>query len=244
MKTNLGWVNQTSSCFADMYHFQKFDKVVLTPPLLTMWYDNFDGDHRRTLNKYVGTLIELININGWLEIVEVLMGYWDRQRMVFRFGTAKITPTFEEIRNCIDTVGTGIERKARKQEDIFIANKPFAEDIADWLRLGKDFAYWCQESHIAFRDLYIRFGHESFYSPYNQEFKISYREWNEIRLLAFVVALLGIMVFPHGPSLFINTRVITLVLLCSKGMRTKGQQCNTQLLQSSCPICIEPWENA
>ena len=87
--------------------------------------------------------------------------------MVFRFGTAEITQTLEEIRDCIDTVGTGIERKERKQEDIIIPNKPSVENIADWFRLGKNFSYWCQESHVAFRDLYIRFGHESFYATYN-----------------------------------------------------------------------------
>ncbi|XP_015064362.1 uncharacterized protein LOC107009533 isoform X1 [Solanum pennellii] len=78
---------------------------------------------------------------------------------------------------------------------------PSVENIADWFGLGKDFAYWCQESRIAFRDLYIRFGHASFYSTYNREFKLSYREWNEIRPLAFDVALLGTMVFSHGTSL-------------------------------------------
>ena len=56
-----------------------------------------------------------------------------------------------------------------------------------------------------FRDLNIRFGHASFYAAYNWEFKISYREWNEVRPPAFVVALLGTMVFPHGQSLSIKT---------------------------------------
>ena len=115
-------------------------------------------------------------MNGWPNLVEVLTGYWDSQRMVFRFRTAEINPTLEDIRDCIDTVETGIERRARKQEDIFIPNKPSVEDIADWFGLGKGFTYWCQESHVAFRNLYIRFGHASFYATYNLEFKISYRE--------------------------------------------------------------------
>ena len=61
--------------------------------------------------------------------------------MVFRFGTAEITPTLEEIRDCIDNVGTGIERRARKQEDFFIPNKPCVNDIADLFGLRKYFAY-------------------------------------------------------------------------------------------------------
>ena len=61
--------------------------------------------------------------------------------MVFHFKTAEITPNLEKIRDCIDTVGIGIERKGKKnQEDIFIPNKPSLENIADWFGLGKYFA--------------------------------------------------------------------------------------------------------
>ena len=109
--------------------------------------------------------------------------------MVFLFGTVKITPTLEVIRDCIDIVGTGRERRSRKLEDIFIPNKLSIKNIADLFQLGKNIAYWCQESHVAFRNLYIRFGHASFYATYKREFKISYNEWNEIRPLAFAVAL-------------------------------------------------------
>ena len=96
------------------------------------------------------------------------------------------------------------------------------KNIVDWFGLGKDFAYWCQESHIAFRYPYIRFGHASFYSTYNREFKVSYREWNEIHPLAFDVELLGTMVFSHGPSLSINTHVITLEHTLFKGYENQG----------------------
>ncbi|TMW81822.1 hypothetical protein EJD97_007724 [Solanum chilense] len=72
------------------------------------------------------------------------------------------------------------------------------------------------------KDLYVRFGHASFYAVYNREFKISYREWNELHPLAFAVTLLGTMVFQHGPSLSINTRVITLVHTLFKGYENQG----------------------
>ena len=88
-----------------MDRFSKFDMVVSAPPQLTMWYNDLDGDHRRTLNKYVGALTEMINIDGWPKLIEVLTGYWDSQKMVFHFGTTKITSTLEEISDYIDTVG-------------------------------------------------------------------------------------------------------------------------------------------
>ena len=99
-----------------MDRFTKFDMVIMAPPQLKMWHDNLDGDHRRTLDKYMGALKELINMNGWLKLVKVLTGYWDRQRIVFRFRTTEITQTLEEIRDRINSVGTDIESKERKQK--------------------------------------------------------------------------------------------------------------------------------
>ena len=84
VKTYLGvGKSLTTFYFAYINRFPKFDMVVSVQPQLTMWYDNLDGNHRRTLRKYVGALTELININGWPELVEVLTGYWDSERMVF-----------------------------------------------------------------------------------------------------------------------------------------------------------------
>ncbi|KAK4733569.1 hypothetical protein R3W88_007830 [Solanum pinnatisectum] len=178
-----------------MNRFPKFNMVVEAPVLLKMWYNDLNVFHKRDLSKYVGALTELINIVGWPELVEVLTGYWDNERMVFRFGTMEITPTIKEIRDGIDTVDTGLERRARKQESILIPNKPTLEDIINY---------------ISFMYLYVRLGHASFYANYNQEFRVTFREWDGIRPLAFTIALLGTMVFPQGPSLSINTRVIML----------------------------------
>ena len=51
----------------------------------------------------------------------------------------------------------------KKKEDILIPNKPSVEDITDLFGLGKDYTYWCRESRVAFRDLYVRIGYMSFY---------------------------------------------------------------------------------
>ena len=47
-----------------MDRFPKFDMVISAPPQLTMWHNDLDGDHKRTLNKYIGALTELINMDG------------------------------------------------------------------------------------------------------------------------------------------------------------------------------------
>uniref|UniRef100_M1CJZ1 Aminotransferase-like plant mobile domain-containing protein n=1 Tax=Solanum tuberosum TaxID=4113 RepID=M1CJZ1_SOLTU len=135
----------------------------------------------------------------------------------------EITPTIEEIRDGIDTVGTGLERRVRKQEHILIPNKPTLEDIINWLGLRKDYAFWADGSSVSFMDLYVRFGNATFYVNYNQEFRVTFREWDGIRPLAFTIALLGTMVFPQGPSLSINTRVIMLAHTLFHGHLNQGK---------------------
>lgn len=51
---------------------------------------------------------------GWPELIAVLTCYWDNEKMVFQFGTIEITRIMEELRDCIDTVGPGLERIMRK----------------------------------------------------------------------------------------------------------------------------------
>ncbi|XP_049365515.1 uncharacterized protein LOC125830374 [Solanum verrucosum] len=206
-----------------MDRFPKFDMVVESLVLLKMWYNDLIVVYKIVLNKYIGALTELINMVGWPELIEGLTGYWDNDKMVFRFGTMEITPIIEEIRAGIDTVGTGLERRVRKQENILISNKPTLEDLINWLGLRKDYAFWAEDTRPILMDLYVRFGNASFYANYNQEFRVTYREWDGIRPLTFTVALLGTMVFPHGPSLSINTRVIMLAHTLFHGHLNQGQ---------------------
>ena len=83
--------------------------VVEAQPLLKMWYNDIKRDHRRALNKYVGALTELINMNGLPKLIKVLTDYWDNERMVFQLKIIEITLTIDEVQDCIDIVGTGLE---------------------------------------------------------------------------------------------------------------------------------------
>lgn len=59
--------------------FPKYDMIIEAPLKLKMWYNDLDRDHRRSLNKYVGALTELINMNGWQKHIEVLTRYWNNE---------------------------------------------------------------------------------------------------------------------------------------------------------------------
>ena len=83
MHTIVVLVNLTCFYLIGMDRLSKFHMIVEPPLKLKMWYDNLDRDYRRTLNKNVGALTKLLNMNDWPELIEVLTGYWDNERMVF-----------------------------------------------------------------------------------------------------------------------------------------------------------------
>ena len=91
------WVDITRFRIIGMNLFQRFDMVVNAPPLLKMSYNNLDGDHRRTLDVYVGALTELINMNGWTKLIDVLTSYYNNEQMVIRLKNEEITLTIEEL---------------------------------------------------------------------------------------------------------------------------------------------------
>ena len=185
-----------------------------------MWHNDLDGDHKRTLNKYVGGLDRANQYGRLARVDRGTYGLLGQPKNGLPFRNGRNHPCIRRNKGLHRHCGHGSRKKSPKTG--FIPNKPSIENISDWLGLRKDFTYWCQDSHVMFKDLYIRFGHSSFYAAYNQEFKISYREWNEVHPLAFAVALFGTMVFPHGSSLSINTRVITLVHTLFKGYENQG----------------------
>lgn len=113
-KPDLGWGILTEFYFVGMDHLPKFDMVVEASVLLQLLYNDLNGDHIRTFNKYVGALTELINMVGWDELIEVLKYHWDNERMVFRFGTKEISPKIEEIWDDINTASTGLKTRPRK----------------------------------------------------------------------------------------------------------------------------------
>ncbi|KAH0647581.1 hypothetical protein KY285_032829 [Solanum tuberosum] len=90
-------------------------------------------------------------------------------------------------------------------------------------------------------DLYVRFGNASFYANYNQDFRVTFREWDGIRSLAFIIALLGTMVFPRGPSLSINTRVIMLTHTLFHGHLNQGQV-KYYPIAPGCNLLLQWWK--
>lgn len=89
--------------------------------------------------------------------------------MIFEFGTMEITPTFQEILDNIDTVGTGMEKRVMKQVDILFPDKPSVKYITNCLGFGMDYGQSGKDFSISFMDLCFLFWKAFFYANYNQE---------------------------------------------------------------------------
>uniref|UniRef100_M0ZX33 Uncharacterized protein n=1 Tax=Solanum tuberosum TaxID=4113 RepID=M0ZX33_SOLTU len=85
--------------------------VTETPNLLRVWWYNLNAYQKRELSIHLGHLPSIMNLEVWHEFIEVVTRFWDDERMVFRFGDVEMTPTVEEIRDCLDNVGMCQKRK-------------------------------------------------------------------------------------------------------------------------------------
>lgn len=117
--------------------FLKFDMVMEAPHKLQLWWNDLTFDHKRKLNKHTGWLTSLMQMPAYPELIEVLIGYWDPEKMVFRFAMMEITPTLEEIQDVIDTVGMADKRRVKNEKSILIPDKPTEEQIREYLNLKK-----------------------------------------------------------------------------------------------------------
>ena len=67
--------------------------------------------------------------------IEVITQFEDDKKMVFRFGDVKITPTLEEINDCLDSIGTCGKRKKCPNHHILLHNRPTSEELKNVLLL-------------------------------------------------------------------------------------------------------------
>ncbi|WMV15656.1 hypothetical protein MTR67_009041 [Solanum verrucosum] len=89
--------------------------ITKTPNLLRFWWDNLNGYQKREVSIHMGNLSSIMKLQVWPEFIEVITRFWDSERMVFRFGDGEITPTIEEIQDCLETIG--MYKKKKKHPD-------------------------------------------------------------------------------------------------------------------------------
>ncbi|KAH0700949.1 hypothetical protein KY284_015164 [Solanum tuberosum] len=194
--------------------------VTETPNLLRVWWYNLNAYQKRELSIHLGHLPSIMNLGVWPKFIEVVTRFWDDERMVFRFGDVEMTPTVEEIRDCLDNVGMCHKRKNHPDHHILLPDKPTSTELKNMLLLVN--ADWLDTPSIPFLKFYERWGHENYYKNFPNEF-LSRSSWSQTQTLAFAVCLLGTMVFPQGEGNEIDTRVVMVTHAIFEGVGKKGQ---------------------
>ena len=128
--------------------------------------------------------------------------------MVFQFGDVKITATLEEIKDCLDFIGTCGKRKKCPNHHIILHDRPSNEKLNNILFLVN--ANWLDNHDIPLMRFFETSGHDSYFRLFPNEFH-NHSTWRKTQTLAFTACLLGTMVFPKDKGKEINTRVVMVV---------------------------------
>uniref|UniRef100_A0A1U7XAV8 Uncharacterized protein LOC104232159 n=1 Tax=Nicotiana sylvestris TaxID=4096 RepID=A0A1U7XAV8_NICSY len=161
---------------------------------LRMWWNDLDEDGQKWVKKHLGALINIFDIKPREDLVKVLVTFWDPVHNVFRFSDFEITPTLEEIAGYIE-----FERDLRKQQLIF-PRALSVHKFFDLLNISKQTnKERVSNGCCAFHFLYLRFGHSSGFETHEKGLSNKQNKglWKIHRWFAFIMAFLGIMVFPN-----------------------------------------------
>jgi len=151
----------------------------------------------------LGSLIDIMSIEPREDLIKALVTFWDPVHNVFHFSDFELTPTLEEMAGYID-----FGQDLRKQQLIF-PRAPSVHKFFDLLNISKQMKKaYVSKGCYSFYFLYFRFGHSAGFETHekglnNRQDKST---WQIHRQFAFIVAFLGIMVFPNAKRT-IDTRM-------------------------------------
>ncbi|XP_070055535.1 uncharacterized protein [Nicotiana tomentosiformis] len=184
-----------------------FTVVDEAPLQLQMWWYDLGEDGQKWVTKHLGALTDIIKIKPRDDLIEALVTFWDPVHNIFRFSDFELTPTLEEIAGY-----SGFGRDLRNQELIF----PRALSVHrffDLLNISKQIRKTnVVKGCCSFYFLYSRFGQPNGFEMHEKGLKNKQNKdtWHIHRRFAFIMAFLGIMVFPNKERT-IDTRIARVV---------------------------------
>ncbi|XP_070019612.1 uncharacterized protein [Nicotiana sylvestris] len=161
---------------------------------LQMWWHELGGDGQKWLIKYLGALTDIMNVKPRDDLITALVTFWDPVHNVFCFSDFELTPTLEEIAGY-----SGFDGDLRNQKLIF----PKAPSVHRFFSL-LNVSNQIRKSNVvkgccSFNFLYSRFEKPDGFEIYEKGLtnKQNKDTWQIHRRFAFIVAFLGIIVFPN-----------------------------------------------
>ncbi|XP_070003505.1 uncharacterized protein [Nicotiana sylvestris] len=174
---------------------------------LQIWWHELGEDGQKWVIKYLGTLTDIMKVKPRDDLIPALVTFWDPVHNVFRFSDFELTPTLEEIAGY-----SGFNGDLRKQSLIF----PKAPSVHRFFGL-LNISNQIRKSNVikgccSFNFLYSRFGKPDGFEIHEKGLtnKQNKDTWQIHRRFAFMVAFLGIMVFPNKERT-IGIRIVRVV---------------------------------
>ncbi|XP_019248546.1 PREDICTED: uncharacterized protein LOC109227807 [Nicotiana attenuata] len=175
-----------------------------------MWWYDLDKEGQDWVAEHLGALTDIMKVKPQNDLIKALVTFWDPVCNVFLFSDFELTPTQEEI-----TGYTGFGRDLRNQQLIFprpMSVRCFFDimNISKQIRKNR-----VSEGCCSFYFLFSRYGRLEGFETYEKELnnKQSKDTWKSHRGFAFIVAFLGVMVFPNeNGTVDIHMAIIAQVL--------------------------------
>lgn len=81
--------------------YPRFSMVWYIPDSLKGWWRDLGIQGQGEVRKVLGHLPSLMEVKPCKELIEAVTAFWDKERMVFRFGDVELTLLLEEIRGYV-----------------------------------------------------------------------------------------------------------------------------------------------
>jgi len=162
---------------------------------LRKWWGDLDEDDQLWVKEHLGSLVDIMHVKPQEDLIKALVTFWDPVHNVFRFSDFELTSILEEIAGYID-----FGHELRKQQLIF-PRAPSVHKFFDLLKISKQMSKdRVTKGSCSFYFLYFRFGHSVRFETHEKGLnnKQDKSIWKIHRRFAFIVAFLGIMVFPNS----------------------------------------------
>ena len=164
------------------------------PLELRLWWEDLEKSERDKIKLHLGGLTSLLNVRPRCDIIKALVTFWDPAHNVFHFSDFELTPTLEEVAGYMD-ITEGLKHK------YLIAPRAVnSHKFMDLLKISKGVPYSKLDmSFSTLQFIYQRYGHIGGFDDLESGVcsRGNRTKWDEHRRFAFMVAFLGIVVFPR-----------------------------------------------
>ena len=131
---------------------------------------------------------------------------WDDKRIYFfGFGDFEVIPTIEEIKDCLDSIGTCDKRITYPYHHILLLDRPTSLKLKNMLLLVD--TDWLDTQSVPLMRFFEWWGHDNYLREFRNEFH-NHSAWRQTHIIAFSACLLGMMVFPLDEGKEIDTRIV------------------------------------